>query len=315
MPCSIQPTALLLAALIPLAACGGDDDAEAMANAGVASTPAVPVAADVLVPTDAGLLIRVDSFDRLANTMGALRESTGAVGESNEADTFLALLGLDSAHLDLGKPMYIAATFGSGVPSNVLVLPVSDEAAFRAAHPSDFIKSSGGYFGLSATGEYVAGSNELLKDFPTGSVAAVRADIEAINTAFGPAIDMGLDQMEDQMARMPVEQTAGVDMAVMGEMYRMGLDAFFDSCDVVEMRLDYALGLVSYDMTMHTKEGMSMASWSSDRKVDFTKVLGRAGNPRASIRVLMGADYANTVTSSKRSRRSIPTSGATCLAR
>ncbi len=247
-----------------------------------------------LVPSDAFFVARVTSYDAFQAMAGEIVE---AFAPGEESPDVAELLPLDADLFAKNMPMTMAASLRSGQPVVTMILPALDPASVVAAVEAEdrpgVTRTSGNYVGICEGSQYEVGGSSLLSSMQPGQVA-MRLDLAPVMEAFGPMIDMGMDQV-----RMMAEAEAGdqempmdMDMEVMLDFYFDSFESFMDSAEIVDMGFELRDGMLTLNGGLDVAEGSDMAGFGSAAKANFAPVASRLGSGGMGT-FLMGLDYAD----------------------
>ena len=311
----------LIAALVPLTACGGDEeiaaeDAQAQASAQAPVAPVAPGGApaelaqeprrtfDVpedmaaLVPANVFAYVQIESADaieRIARDAQAAFGRTDAVPVRALAQlASVAGLAVDDAALDAARPIGIAFTLlpGELVPLPTLVLPLAEGAPDALEVAQGFRElRSGGYVGLSKVPDYALAERApaFLAGLTAGQFSA-RVDLAEVIAAYRLMIDSGLTHAEALAAQQVQAEPSSLDIEAALEFYFECLRAFLDSAERWDIGLQVAGTAWDVDGEFTAREGSAMADFPSGESTSLIALAG-ALDPEASMIMLVGASW------------------------
>jgi len=262
MRCPTTPTLVLALGLLLVAACGRTDEETSPSRTSTASSPASSAAAPgvaALVPSDANVVVRLASVDRLTEVVRAVGALANQPAPGDPTMLMLASAGVTPGQVDRTRPCWIAASVepGAPAPAPTFVLPVADPGAVAAAYRGAYKKTGDGYVALSAVAQDGAGS-ALVDGLPEGDVV-VRLDLARLVEDHRAQIDQALAFAGKTKSRAG----AGLPLAWLGGFRDAILSRARDVVDSAE-RLDAAVRLdgadLALDLAFLAKEGSPLAT-------------------------------------------------------
>lgn len=247
-----------------------------------------------LVPSDAFFVARVTSYDAF---QGMASQIVEAFAPGEDAPDLAELMPLDADLFAKNLPMTMAASLRSGQPVVTMILPALDPAGVVAAVEGQsspgITRTSGSYVGICEGTQYEVGASSMLDSMQPGQVS-MRLDLAPVLEAFGPMLDMGMDQM-----RMMAEQEASgqempmdMDMEAMMDFYFDGFESFIDSAEIIDMGFELRGGMLTVTGGLDVAEGSDMAGFGSASRANFAPVASRLGSGGMGT-FLLGMDYAD----------------------
>jgi hypothetical protein len=243
--------------------------------------PAAPIAE--LIPKDALAAVQFASADKFAVAFDALDAVFSPDDPSSPDDVLRGLLGFDLEPLRRDLPIVLTFSFVGQEPVPGFIVPVKDHDQFaeviKESLPSGTaVQRSGTYAAFQSVGDYVPGGSKLVESWPTSSldrpVFFARADMEAVETAFGPLIGLALGVMESQLAEARVPEGSPMDMSAFAEIIREMMETLVGSGE----RLDLAIGLEGGEshssMNLLVREGSGMDGMGSDKAPTYSNLPG-----------------------------------------
>lgn len=222
-------------------------------------SPTDPAAA--LVPSDATVLVRLESLERLADLAAAFSELVPG-GATPGAAEFLPMLQYPGAAeaVDPAQPLYMAVSFAPDLPapSQAWIVPLRPGAAHG-------IDNSEGVLSLHQEGAYLAiharpgvarptSPSPLVAALEPG-VVSVHVDLARLVELFRPLIDMGLRQAEMELASAPQDEGVPFDMEGMYEWFFDKAHETIDSALSFDLALGRAGSLLELRGRYRVKEG------------------------------------------------------------
>lgn len=268
------------------------------------STPLVPQAEDAgrLIPADATVLVRFDSLSALADLGNAFARAAGETARLDAGQILTAMqCPLDVAALDLGRPVWFAVAIDAAapVPSMTWVAAVKDAPAARQLEadlqggPFEPV-FQGEFVGFSMRPGYVAAdqANPLLAAMAPGLVS-VHVDLGRLMQAFGPILDMGMQQARMQAESAVLEQeTGGFDLAPLMESYFDGIDMVLASAQSLSLAVEHRGDRLALTSSLLVRAGSPLDGWESDTRVDLAHLAGYL-HEQDSIQMVGAWDWAD----------------------
>lgn len=268
------------------------------------STPLVPQAEDAgrLIPADATVLVRFDSLSALADLGNAFARAAGETARLDAGQILTAMqCPLDVAALDLGRPVWFAVAIDAAapVPSMTWVAAVKDAPAARQLEadlqggPFEPV-FQGEFVGFSMRPGYVAAdqANPLLAAMAPGLVS-VHVDLGRLMQAFGPILDMGMQQARMQAESAVLEQeTGGFDLAPLMESYFDGIDMVLASAQSLSLAVEHRGDRQALTSSLLVRAGSPLDGWESDTRVDLAHLAGYL-HEQDSIQMVGAWDWAD----------------------
>lgn len=268
------------------------------------STPLVPQAEDAgrLIPADATVLVRFDSLSALADLANAFASAAGETARLDAGQILTAMqCPLDVAALDLGRPVWFAVAIDAAapVPSMTWVAAVKDAPAARQLEadlqggPFEPV-FQGEFVGFSMRPGYVAAdqANPLLAAMAPGLVS-VHVDLGRLMQAFGPILDMGMQQARMQAESAVLEQeTGGLDLAPLMESYFDGIDMVLASAQSLSLAVEHRGDRQALTSSLLVRAGSPLDGWESDTRVDLAHLAGYL-HEQDSIQMVGAWDWAD----------------------
>lgn len=235
------------------------------------------------IPKDALAAVQFASADEFAVAFGELDAVFSPDDPSSSDDVLRNLLGFDLEPLRRDLPIVLTFSFVGQEPVPSFIIPVKDHDRFaeciKAFVPSGTaIKRSGAYAAFQRGGDYVPGGSKLVESWPTSSldrpVFFARADMEAVETAFGPLIGLGLGVMESQLAEARVPEGSPMDMSAFAEIIREMLETLVSSGEQLDLAIGLEDGELHSSMSLLVRKGSDMDGMGSDRAPTYSNLAG-----------------------------------------
>lgn len=253
-----------------------------------------PDAAASLVPSDATILVRVESLAELADLARAF-----AIPDDYEPPTPAELLAScaypgPAANVDPTRPVYVAVGFAPDQPAPGLtwIVPAASGVALA-------LDNSDGAYTLHTAGDYTSitsrpgvarpsAPSPLVTALPPGLVA-VHVDLATLIERFRPLIDMGLRQGETALDSLPSDPSLPIDPSEMFEWYF----EFARDCLASAEALDLALGRAGDELTLRGRYRVKAESpqvFARFETVAFSP-LASLVDPEAPIQMLVNGSW------------------------
>lgn len=255
-----------------------------------------------LIPADATILVRFDSLSGLADLANSFVAAVG-MEERLDAATMVAQMKcpLDASALDLGKPIWFAVAIdpAAPVPAMTWVAAVKDAVAAKRLQeelhggPYDLL-FQGEFVGFSMRPDYAAAAepSPLVAAMAPGLVS-LHVDLGALMQAFGPVLDMGLQQARMQMESTALEQeTGGFDLAPLMESYFDGIEVALGSVQSLDVALERRGDRLAMTTSLLARPDSAMDGWESDVRVDLARLAGHL-HEEDSLQMLGAWDWAD----------------------
>lgn len=210
---------------------------------GFLGTPAaLPEDPSGLLPIDAAVIVRLESLDAAYASISRIAGLFGAAESVPPKEAFLSTafsLPIDSAQVDPARPIYMATDVVMGPPMPTFLLPARDVAglssSIAATGKTPVVR--GDWLGFSMQPKYEPADENPRADAMLPGVLSATIDLEEVFEMFGGLIEMGLAQVEAQMAQQAEATSAGIDMQALMDFYIEGFRTFMDCAEGLDLAL------------------------------------------------------------------------------
>jgi general secretion pathway protein G len=265
-------------------------------SAGAQESAAPGEALARLVPEGTVVYVRASSIDGLEQSA---RKIVGAfdprTAERFEIDELLSELDLpgDLEQVDRTQPIAVCVSLGqSSEPVPTFLVPVKSVEGYTLSLAGQAGKPAveGNYVAVSQMPGPARGTGPaaIALDLPAGDVVA-RIDLETLIERFRPIIDMGLGQIEAQMASMPQAATGGLDVAPLMRIYAGGIRAVVDAAERLDLAVRLQGNRLEIAEALTVLETSELAHLGSPERTDVASV-ARFIDPAAPLSMVLGLD-------------------------
>jgi hypothetical protein len=265
---------------------------------GLLSTPAaLPQEPSGLLPTDAAVIVRLESLDAAHAAISRLAGIFGSAESVPPKEMFLTAalqLPIDTAQIDPARPIYMATDIVMGPPMPAFLLPARDvdglTSSIAATGKTPVVR--GDWLGFSMQPKYEPADANPRADAMLPGVLSASIDLVEVIEMFGGLIEMGLAQAEAQIGQQTeAAAPGGLDMQALMALYFEGFRTFMDCAE----GLDLALHEDGEELALHgvftALEDSELDGWSSAGALPET--LPAAFDDGAQIAFVMVADWSD----------------------
>ncbi|MHC4133966.1 MAG: hypothetical protein ACYS0K_03160 [Planctomycetota bacterium] len=288
-------TLLFLVAVV--AACKQQKEPKATAPIGIAKmAPAGDVLAIApLVPTDATLLLRISSVEKLEEITNRLRTELPVPLPADVLSLMTAMVGQEPAIVERGRPVFLCASLGEekdAPPRFTLIAPVKDPGAIAKALPGGGRFVTADYAAFSQQAGYKAGGSPLAAGILDGDISA-RCDLVRIVSTYRADIEEALRGFEEGFASGARHGLPSFEPAEMTARITDWLRKLVDSAETLDAVVNHKEGLFDLQLALTASETSPLARAAARTKSELVQ-LGRCLPPDMPVTMLVRFDVAAT---------------------